>query len=60
MSFATELTVEVRAEDPDDTLRLRLKVEAVLMEMQNKLPKGGKVRWFCSQAVEKVPAKAPG
>lgn len=60
MRYATELTVDVRADDPDEALRLRYKVEAALMEVQRKLPQAGQVRWFCSQKVEAVPEKKAG
>lgn len=59
MSYWTELTVNVKEEDPDKALRLRYKVEAVLQALAYK--EGlHKVRWFCSKPVDKVPEKKAG
>lgn len=54
MSYSAELIVHVVADDPDEALRLRMKVEALLMVGTQNFPKSGKVRWLASKPVSKV------
>lgn len=54
MSYSAELIVHVIADDPDEALRLRMKVEALLLVGTQNFPKSGKVRWLCSRPVSKV------